>query len=486
MKNRDWPALARALGAVLPRNCMHPGVLGWIEKNGASSPWSLACSGGADSLSLVLLLHAHFPEFREKMHILHFNHLLRGIASDQDEEFARQLAEGLGLKLRCGRWDNPGAEKPSGAASARQARFRFFSDSMDEIESQILFLGHQMEDIAESLLMRVGRGSGLGGLAAPRPVHTFRAGKVHLRPLLELKKTDILEALSAQGIPWREDASNQGEKYTRNRLRWHVLPAWQQATPQDIFKGSARTRALAEEDEEALEQWLDSLLPPEINTTELDLRPLFGKPLALWRRAFHRFLIANELEKSFSASEVDRWVADLARNRPKKSSAGKSGFIEFRSGRLLFLKKTKVEPNYNWPTLRIPVGAILYWPDSTALKTETKPISLHQRTSILSGKIDQRCAAYLETGSEKSSFLLVRGWKPGDRYHPLGAPGSRKLQDMFTDRKVSALERKRLPVVCNHEGEILWVPGLLPADALKITENTSRAIRLTYIPAPSA
>ncbi len=477
MKKRDWPALAQALGEVLLRNRLHPTVLAWLERKGASTPWALACSGGADSLCMVLLLFNHFSDYRKNMHIFHFNHLLRGSESDEDEAFVRDLAEGLGLKFHSARWDHP-PQNASGAGPARETRFQFFSDAMTKIGSEILFLGHQLEDVAESILLRVGRGSGAGGLAAPRPAHTFRSGKVHLRPLLKVEKKEITEALTKAGIKWREDVSNRSGKYTRNRLRRDVLPAWQEAIPQDVLEGAARVRALAEEDEVALNQWLESLLPGGKKREELDLRSLFGMPSALWRRAFHNFLIINSLEKTFSGPEIDRWVADLALNRDKSSSAGKTGFIEYREGRLLFFNRPKTKPD--WPPVRIPVGATLFWPDSGILSIETLSISLKQRKAILGGKIDQRSQACLEAGDGKMTHLQVRRWEKGDRYQPLGAPGRRKLQDLFTDRKILALERKNLPVVCDDQGDILWVPGLPPADAFKITENTVLSIRLTY------
>ncbi len=483
MKKRDWSALAQALGQALPQKRLHPAVLEWLNQMGASTPWALACSGGADSLCMVLLLFAHFSEKRKNMHIFHFNHLLRGVESDDDETFVRGLANGLGLNYHCGRWSHS-PQNVSGAGPAREARFQFFGDTMAKIGSEILFLGHQLEDVAESVLLRVGRGSGAGGLAAPRPVHTFRTGKVHLRPLLNVGKMEIIAALAKTGIEWREDASNRRGKYTRNRLRRDVLPVWQEALPQDVLEGAARVRALAEEDDVALDQWLESVLPPEKKKEELDLRPLLGKAPALWRRAFHKFLIINSLESTFSGKEIDRWVADLALNRDKSSSAGKTGFIEFREGRLLFYNRPETEPG--WPMVRTPVGAMVYWPDSAVLMTEALSISLPQRNDILSGKIDERHQAYLEAGDGKMTTLQVRRWKTGDRYRPLGAPGTRKLQDLFTDRKILALERKNLPVVCNDQGDILWVPGLPPADAFKISGNTVLSIRLTYTKPSSA
>ncbi len=481
MRTKDWPALAEALGKAIPPKRLHRAVVSWIELEGGATPWALACSGGADSLCMILLLYAHYSDFRGRMHLLHFNHLLRGADSNEDEAFVQSLAEGLGIKYSCGKWESFG-EKTSGAGPARQARFHFFDESMQQIESKALFLGHQLEDIAETMLLRVGRGSGSGGLAAPRPVHTFRSGKVHLRPLLELRKEEITGALAAAEIPWREDDSNRSEKYTRNRMRHGVLPAWRRASPQDVFQGAARTRALAEEDEEALENWLDALLPEVLLEKPLDFSSLAGKPQALWRRAFHRFLVVNCLENILSSDEVDRWVTAMRENRTQKGSVGKTAFIEYKDGRLLLIEE-ECEPD--WLEIRAPIGATVYWPDSSSLIINTMTLSTNQRASILAGEVEEQREAILEVGEESSPFLRIRRWATGDRYWALGAPGSRKLQDIFTDRKIPAVERKRLPVVCTDDGKILWAPGLPPADGHKISENTAVALRLTYLP-PSA
>ncbi|MES1166571.1 MAG: tRNA lysidine(34) synthetase TilS, partial [Pseudomonadota bacterium] len=179
----NWPASAEKLAAALPRGQLHPAVLAWADRKPAlRGPWAVAFSGGADSLALLLLLWAHWPARRKQLAALHFNHCLRGRASGGDEAFCRQVCAALGVRFFTARWR--AARPGSSEASARAARFRFFERKLRATGCRVLWLGHQQDDIAESILMRLARGSGTAGLAAPRPVQTMQDGRVHLRPLL--------------------------------------------------------------------------------------------------------------------------------------------------------------------------------------------------------------------------------------------------------------------------------------------------------------
>ena len=162
---------------------------------------------------------------------LHFDHDLRGRESRGDAGFCRRVCAGLGLALVGERWVGR-TETPS-EAEARAGRFEFFDRTLRSRRMRALWLGHQQDDVAETLLMRIARGSGAAGLASPRPVHEHREGKIHLRPLLALKKAEIEAALLSAGAEWRRDSSNAEGDYFRNRVRNAVLPAWIDAAGND-------------------------------------------------------------------------------------------------------------------------------------------------------------------------------------------------------------------------------------------------------------
>jgi tRNA(Ile)-lysidine synthase len=331
MKRRaiDWRQCAAELGAAIPRERLHPAVLAWAEKSSPRTPWAVAFSGGADSLALLLLVWAHWPTRRARFIALHFNHRMRGRESDADEKFCAQVCAALGAKFRRGAWSR--APRAASEAAAREVRLAFF-----EKHARLLWLGHQQDDIAESLLMRLARGSGSGGLAGPRPVQPMPRGRVHLRPLLTLKKREVVKSLRAVGATWREDSSNAGDDFFRNRIRRAVLPAWARAARRDALAGAALTRELLAEDDAALEARLDELdvLEPRGG---LAVKKLSGQPRALVRRALHRWLRAQTRAGELSRQGFEALLAAVERGASTRHSLGREGFAAIRGGWLRFV-----------------------------------------------------------------------------------------------------------------------------------------------------
>lgn len=222
----NWSQAAALLAEAIPASRLHPSVLAWAQSRtrAARGPWAVALSGGADSLALLLLVWAHWPERRDRLVAFHFNHRLRGRASAGDAQFCRRVCRALGIPLCAGSWAK--ARAGASEAAARAARMAFFEQELVRVGAKALWLGHQQDDIAETMLMRLARGSGTAGLAAPRPVQPMPDGRVHLRPLTTLTKAELVAALEKIGLPWCEDASNGGADYFRNRVRQSVLPPW--------------------------------------------------------------------------------------------------------------------------------------------------------------------------------------------------------------------------------------------------------------------
>lgn len=333
----DWPRVVAALAERFPRTALHPSVVAWAEgeTTAAQTSWAVAFSGGADSLALLLLLWAHWPERRTRLVALHFDHRLRGRASAADAKFCARVCSALGVKFVSGVWSD--ARKGASEAEARTARFAFFQRELGRRRIRGLWFGHQQDDIAETLLMRLARGSGTTGLAAPRPVQSMPAGRVHLRPLVTLKKNDLVAALRRAGAEWREDASNGRGDYFRNRVRNDVLPAWiASAEGRDALAGAALSRELIEEDDAALEAWVDALAPLSAEGGRLYLKTLHGKPRAVVRRALHRWLAAQRDTGDLSRQGFAALLASVEKGSFTRFSLGRDGFAVIRKGVLIF------------------------------------------------------------------------------------------------------------------------------------------------------
>lgn len=336
---RNWRAVAVAVAQAIPAAALHGAVSARVaeearreRRRGRRLRSAVAFSGGADSLALLLLLAAG-PGASRDLVALHFDHRLRGRASTGDARFCARVCRALRIPCVAGRWRRKGRPDAS-AAEARAARHAFFAREMQRRGLRLLWLGHQQDDVAESMLMRLSRGSGLGGLAAPRPVQELADGRLHLRPLLTLRKSALEAALRAAGAEWREDATNRQHAHFRNRIRLEVVPPWRLAAGRDAIAGAALSRELLDEDDRALEDWTDRIAV--VRRGRLDVTRLRGLPRAVIRRALHRWLLAVRPPTDLSRQGFAVLLAAVEKGTDTRLSLGPDGFAVLRAGKLAF------------------------------------------------------------------------------------------------------------------------------------------------------
>jgi len=293
-------------------------------------------------------------------------------------------------------------------------------------------------------------------------------------------------------IPWREDASNRDPAYTRNWLRMEIIPRLEERIPQDIHAAAGRTRDLMEECLQIMDRDLAAFGVDLSPSKVLETGILAGQEAGLIRRAFQAWWMRHHAEVVLPKSITDqvvRIVASKPRDEVAISLPGSPpdvpGKVEWRlviDGRRTVLQIVEsAAPVPDWPAicwmwsagpLFLPDGGILAgrtvtWGDGDYPYTRANP----------------DLEAWLAYPEES---LVVRQWKPGDSYQPLGAPGRRKLQDLFVDAGVKVPRRHQLPVLTDRQGLILWVPGFPPAEAFKVCQNDNSALQLTYLAHSSA
>lgn len=322
---------AERVGQRLTKNRLHPEVLRAAAAKAAGTSWCVAVSGGADSVALLLCLWALWPERRPALIVLHFNHRTRGVSSNADERFCRRLGRSLGVKVIVGR-RRTSKGSPSEAA-LRADRQAFFARALKKTGSRVLWLAHQRDDVAETLLMRLSRGSGTAGLSAPRPVQAMPDRVLFFRPLLSIAKTELRDVLEAAGVKWREDASNVSPQYFRNRIRSDVLPRWQQAAGRDAMAGAYLSRELLAEDDDALEWYADQLRA--VRSRVLDVEACRGQPQAVLRRLLRRWLTQVCPETDLSRQGFSVLLACVRAGKPTRFSVG-AGLAVIRKGELRF------------------------------------------------------------------------------------------------------------------------------------------------------
>jgi len=331
----SWPRVAERLAKLVPIDRLEPEV---VQAAAAGRParWVVAVSGGADSVALILLVWAHWPKQRGKLVAAHFNHRLRGAASAGDARFCAMVAKGLDIVFETAAWtDRP---ESVSEADARAARNRFLSQVRRKYLSASIWTGHQQDDVAETMLMRLSRGAGTTGLSAPRPVQDWGREGRRLRPLLGVSREELREALTEAKGRWREDGSNVQGEYFRNRVRRAVVPAWVEAAGRDAVQGAAWSRRLLAEDDAALEAWLDELAPVDCDGS-LNLNVLKSRPVGVWRRALQRWLRGYAAFRGDLSRRGFEQLLKLAQaGETSRFSLGSEGFVRIRRGRLFFEK----------------------------------------------------------------------------------------------------------------------------------------------------
>ncbi|MDP4693289.1 MAG: tRNA lysidine(34) synthetase TilS, partial [Opitutales bacterium] len=259
----------------------------------------VACSGGPDSILLLLLLAGRADVLGLELVVAHYNHRWRGEASDEDAAFVAGMADVLDLPYVVG--VRPENEAAFTETTARALRLDFLREAAAQHRCPCIALGHQMDDILETQLQRIARGSGTDGLAAPRPIARFDGLPTHVRPLLNLRSGDIRMALNAAGIPSKQDASNDDQSIARNALRGRVIPELIEALDRDPVAGAARARRLIEEDARALESVARERLPDAYSVkSQLARCALKACPRAITRRALSAWLSQHQLLSSVS------------------------------------------------------------------------------------------------------------------------------------------------------------------------------------------
>jgi tRNA(Ile)-lysidine synthase len=472
------------------RAALHPAALAVLEASAKrEEKWLIAFSGGADSLALLLTISALWPLQRPRLIAAHFNHALRGTESDEDQKFCEQVARARQIEFVTDKWIQP----PLGAseAEARAARFEFFSRVARDFDCRVLLTGHHLNDVLETFFMRLARGASSAGLAAPRPVRRWRedvrdlavpagdaAERFIVRPLLSQSSEEIRKRLAACGQVWREDASNQRADFMRNRMRHDVVPAWLRVAGDSAYAGASLTRAWLEDDDAALEAWLDELGIEKV-VTRLPLEPLKGKPRALRRRALRRWRGAETLSRlGFEA------LLELMEKGDGRVSAGE-GWACIEAGHLVWRPHDvdKVPSG----SVDVSVPASVFLPDGGRVDVRPLREVTQWRERLASKTIDPSCEAFIggaepSTGAvgNVSSRFTIRFWQAGDRYAPIGLGGSAKLQDLFVNRKIPLAERHRVPIITGPDGQILWVPGFAPAEHCRLTPRSVWGVQLTY------
>jgi tRNA(Ile)-lysidine synthase len=458
----------------------------------------VAVSGGADSLCLVgalLALRAQGVACAPgEIVVAHLDHGLRGAEGREDAAFVEAIAREQRLRFVGATVDVAAIakqERRSLEDAARNARYAFLRRVAVEVDADRICVGHTSDDQAETVLLHLLRGAGLGGLAGMAPL----TGDI-ARPLLDLTHAETLAYCAARDWQPREDRSNDDPRFLRNHVRRDLLPILERYNP-NLRETLARNAELIGADERYLDyltttQYKSGPIERRDATARLPLAWLRERPLALRRRLMRLTVAELAGEKvGLEARHIAQLDALIDEGRTGKS-------VNLPGGLRAQLDYDAVTMSRSPASMRQAVAPREY-PLSAPGCVEAREIGWRVRTWLVEappglessalpdlppigqagtpadlGRAEPRVYVDADVAGDE---LLVRTWRPGDRFRPLGMAHEKKLQDYFADAKVPRVLRSRIPLVCNRS-HLLWVGGQRIDDRARLTPTTRRVLAL--------
>ncbi|WP_270182892.1 tRNA lysidine(34) synthetase TilS [Alkalihalobacillus sp. CinArs1] len=425
-------------------------------------------SGGPDS---VALLH-YLNKLGLKLIAAHVDHKLRGAESAEDLSFVKRMCEREGIQFESASIDVEKYKKEKGVSTqvaARECRYDFFHQVMNKYNATSLALAHHGDDQIETMLMRQVHGSisGLSGIAVKRK---FASGLL-IRPLLGVTKEQILSYCEEHSLPFRIDPSNESDNYMRNRFRKQVLPFLKEENPNVHVRYQLYSERM-QSDEDYLMELAGSRLDEVIidqndKIVKIDNKSYHYLPIPLQRRVIH--LILNYLYKSnapFSSIHIEDLRSLLDSEHP---SASLDLPLELRAVKSYdtccftfetFREVESYTKQLDSPgSVETPLGTI------TATLVDELPLNLSGEDLII----------------ESTMFpVTVRSRRAGDRIQPKGMIGTKKVKDIFIDRKINRSERDSWPIVESSDGTIIWVAGLTRSEKVTLPAKRKKLVHLHY------
>ena len=458
-----------------------PARAGRARSSSSSTPIRLlvAVSGGADSSALLIGLANLARELDLELHAAHLHHGLRGAEADADLSFVRRLCRRLGVPLTAARWDTRARMRRralSGQAGLRVLRREFLLAAARRAGARAIATAHTADDQLETLLLRLGRGTGLAGLAGMRP----RRGP-WLKPLLGATRADIESDLVRAGEPWREDRSNRDPRYARNRVRHEGIPALVRALLPGV--GATRGRAAlarraAQAAAEALEatrarESLASRVLSRAGRIEggcvtLDPSTLSGLTAGRRRAVFQRLWAAFRLgPTSLTGRHLDALAGLIDSARGGAFIHLPGGWVAGRDRDLIRFRREPLGVPVR--SARLPLPGRLEWGRSRLEGRWTTGAVARRR---LGGKpvTDEYFAAEGLEGT-----LRVRSARSDERFVPFGRTRATRVGPFLSKQGVSQDIRKN-PTVLADAGGILWVVGVRRSARAPVTAGTRRAL----------
>ena len=438
----------------------------------------VALSGGPDSVCLLHMLYRIKDKFNLKLGAIHINHMLRGEEADKDENYIIDLCEQMGIKHYVKRINIEYIAKETNVSletAGRNERYKAFEEIKIKDKYNKIAVAHNANDQAETILMRIMRGTGLEGLTGIKPQ---REGGI-IRPILCLNRQEIEDYCEYNGLNPRIDASNYDRHYSRNRVRLDILPYMRDNFNKDIIDTLNRMTLLLQKDNEFIEEYSQkcyNIYCKKHNNKLEILKELFEKEMEsiITRVVIIAFKEISKSYQNFEMKHIYEIVNLASRETGKKINLTNNIICENLYGNIVLSKNDNKYYNYCVKTeIKLDKDNII-----ENIEFNNYIINFEVIENKKKEKFTKNNLIKLFNYDKIEKEILIRYRKDGDKIIPLGMSGSKKVKDIFINSKVPREERDNTPILC-FDDKISWIVGYKTSQLFKIDSDTKMILKIT-------
>lgn len=434
-----------------------------------------AVSGGPDSMCLLHILNTYKEHLKIDLTVAHVNHCLRGAEADEDEDFVRRFCEKLNIEFYSIKADinKLSSEKNiSSEMAGRIARYEFFENIKNKTGANKIALAHNANDRAETILMRIMRGTGLDGLVGIKPVRN----EVYIRPLINVNRDQIEAYCEENKLNARIDKTNLQNIYSRNKVRLELIPYIMENFNKDIVNTLNRLSDTVRIDSEYLDNISKKIYKLYCEKKEEKViikRDMFFEHNAVLTRVI-RMAIENLAGSTYNIEK--KHILDIIDIQKHKTGVEISlpnhiNVYNNYGDIKIYYAKDKNDKDLNEYSLYLDKNNII---ENQNYAVKLKIIDNNENINLRKNQFMK----YFDY-DKISGKITLRYRRNGDRFTSIGMAGEKKLKDIFIDMKVDKTKRDHIPLICFH-GEIAWIVGYKVSDKFKVDKNTKKILEIKF------
>lgn len=432
----------------------------------------IAVSGGVDSVSLLDAFFVLKNQLSLEIAIAHLNHKIRGKEAEEDELFVKSLAEKYSLPFFLQRIEVKDKAKKMSLSleeAARVLRYDFLKRAGQSFSANYIATAHNLNDQAETVLLNIIRGTGIAGLRGIADKVEISKDMYLIRPFIIFTRNEIEEYAKERNLQWREDSTNKLLEYTRNKIRHKLIPLLEKEFNPQIVSNLSKLATISQISYKIINDYIKQVSDKFVfvknrNEVYLDIENLRHFDSFIFPDLV-QYIVNTYFNHSLNFKQIDDLKNLLDAETGKYLVLSREIFVYKNRQKLCFIRKEKkVEKDL---VVKIPKIGHTFWNDYF-IEFEEVPLE----DFFISSDKSIEFFDYEKIGEE----IIIRSWKDGDKFVPLGLRKAKKLSDFFIDEKLPLHKKEQIPIF-ETKGEIFWVGGLRISEKFKVTKNTKRILK---------